>query len=91
MNYSNRFVKNWPFVCSMAFMFCYPNIAPRSSGDKNMRMTTTETVKLNRRYLYLIGGTGLGALITDLLDRHFIDCLGGYGILSAGINHRRVV
>jgi putrescine aminotransferase len=112
-------------------VFCYRNI-----GDKNMRMTTTETVQLSRRYLDIIGGkpmplaekqafiaetleayeqhinrgfisyrksvteagqfaalewSGHGALVTDLLDRQFIDCLGGYGIFSAGINHPRIV
>ncbi len=35
--------------------------------------------------------TGDRSTITDLLGREYIDCLGGYGIFSAGINHPRIV
>jgi putrescine aminotransferase len=35
--------------------------------------------------------SGQGALLKDLLGREYIDCLGGYGIFSAGINHPRIV
>ena len=35
--------------------------------------------------------SGQGAILRDLLGREFIDCLGGYGIFSAGINHPRIV
>jgi putrescine aminotransferase len=35
--------------------------------------------------------SGHGALLQDLLGREYIDCLGGYGIFSAGINHPRIV
>ena len=35
--------------------------------------------------------SGQGALVKDLLGREYIDCLGGYGIFSAGINHPRIV
>jgi putrescine aminotransferase len=35
--------------------------------------------------------SGHGALLQDLLDREYIDCLGGYGIFSAGINHPRII
>ena len=101
-----------------------------------MRLSTTDTLKLSRRYLDLIGGqamsdtakrafvaetvdayekhvnrgfisyrksiteagefaalewSGQGALLQDLLGREYIDCLGGYGIFSAGINHPRIV
>ena len=35
--------------------------------------------------------SGHGALLQDLLGRVYIDCLGGYGIFSAGINHPRIV
>jgi putrescine aminotransferase len=35
--------------------------------------------------------TGRGALLQDLLGREYIDCLGGYGIFSAGINHPRII
>ncbi len=35
--------------------------------------------------------TGRNSTITDLLGRQYIDCLGGYGIFSAGINHPRIV
>jgi putrescine aminotransferase len=101
-----------------------------------MRQSTTDTLKLGRRYLDLIGGqamslaekqafiaetvdsyerhvnrgfisyrksvteagqfaalewSGGGALLQDLLGREYIDCLGGYGIFSAGINHPRIV
>jgi putrescine aminotransferase len=35
--------------------------------------------------------SGGGALLQDLLGREYIDCLGGYGIFSAGINHPRIV
>jgi putrescine aminotransferase len=34
---------------------------------------------------------GSGSTVTDLLGREYIDCLGGYGIFSAGINHPRIV
>jgi putrescine aminotransferase len=101
-----------------------------------MRQSNTETLRLSRRYLDLIGGqtmslaekqafiaetvdayekhvnrgfisyrksvteagqfaaiewSGHGALLQDLLGREYIDCLGGYGIFSAGINHPRIV
>lgn len=35
--------------------------------------------------------SGHGAQLQDLLGREYIDCLGGYGIFSAGINHPRIV
>jgi putrescine aminotransferase len=35
--------------------------------------------------------TGHGSIVTDLMGREYIDCLGGYGIFSAGINHPRIV
>ena len=35
--------------------------------------------------------SGHQSTITDLLGREYIDCLGGYGIFSAGINHPRIV
>jgi len=35
--------------------------------------------------------SGSGAIVQDLLGREYIDCLGGYGIFSAGINHPRIV
>lgn len=35
--------------------------------------------------------SGHGALLQDLLGREYIDCLGGFGIFSAGINHPLVV
>ena len=35
--------------------------------------------------------SGEGALLHDLLGREYIDCLGGYGIFSAGVNHPRIV
>ena len=34
---------------------------------------------------------GRGSMLEDLLGREYIDCLGGYGIFSAGINHPRIV
>ena len=34
---------------------------------------------------------GHGSILQDLLGREYIDCLGGYGIFSAGINHPLVV
>ena len=34
---------------------------------------------------------GEGAELRDLLGREYIDCLGGYGIFSAGINHPKIV
>ena len=34
---------------------------------------------------------GHGSTVRDLLGREYIDCLGGFGIFSAGINHPRVV
>ncbi len=35
--------------------------------------------------------SGHGSLLVDLLGREYIDCLGGYGIFSAGVNHPRIV
>jgi len=35
--------------------------------------------------------SGRGSILTDALGRDYIDCLGGYGIFSAGINHPRIV
>jgi putrescine aminotransferase len=35
--------------------------------------------------------SGQGSMLQDLLGREYIDCLGGYGIFSAGINHPRIV
>jgi putrescine aminotransferase len=35
--------------------------------------------------------SGQGALLHDLLGREYIDCLGGYGIFSAGVNHPTIV
>lgn len=35
--------------------------------------------------------SGEGSMLRDLLDREYIDCLGGYGIFSAGINHPKIV
>jgi putrescine aminotransferase len=35
--------------------------------------------------------SGEGSILHDLLGREYIDCLGGYGIFSAGVNHPRVV
>jgi putrescine aminotransferase len=35
--------------------------------------------------------SGSGSCLMDLLGREYIDCLGGYGIFSAGINHPRIV
>lgn len=34
---------------------------------------------------------GQGSIITDIMGRRFIDCLGGYGIYSAGIKHPKIV
>jgi putrescine aminotransferase len=35
--------------------------------------------------------SGSGSSFQDITGRRFIDCLGGYGIYSAGINHPKVV
>ena len=35
--------------------------------------------------------SGSGSVLRDLLDREYIDCLGGYGIFSAGVNHPRIL
>lgn len=35
--------------------------------------------------------SGQGALLKDLLGREYIDCLGGFGIFSAGVNHPKIV
>src|SRR4051794_36385732 len=35
--------------------------------------------------------SGHGSTLQDLLGREYIDCLGGYGIFSAGVNHPKVV
>jgi len=35
--------------------------------------------------------SGQGSYFQDITGRRFIDCLGGYGIYSAGINHPKIV
>jgi putrescine aminotransferase len=35
--------------------------------------------------------SGKGSILCDLLGREYIDCLGGYGIFSAGVNHPKIV
>jgi putrescine aminotransferase len=35
--------------------------------------------------------SGQGSVLQDLLGREYIDCLGGFGIFSAGVNHPKVV
>jgi putrescine aminotransferase len=35
--------------------------------------------------------SGCGPILQDLLGRQYIDCLGGYGIFSAGVNHPKIV
>lgn len=35
--------------------------------------------------------SGKGSYFDDITGRRFIDCLGGYGIYSAGINHPKIV
>ena len=35
--------------------------------------------------------SGEGSVLHDLLGREYIDCLGGYGIFSAGVNHPKVI
>jgi putrescine aminotransferase len=35
--------------------------------------------------------SGRGATFVDALGRHFIDCLGGYGLLSLGWAHQKVI
>jgi putrescine aminotransferase len=35
--------------------------------------------------------SGQGSLLYDLLGREYIDCLGGYGIFSAGVNHPKII
>src|SRR3954465_9971703 len=35
--------------------------------------------------------SGQGSSLQDLLGREYIDCLGGYGIFSAGVNHPKIV
>jgi putrescine aminotransferase len=35
--------------------------------------------------------SGHGAILHDLLGREYIDCLGGYGIFSSGVNHPKIV
>jgi putrescine aminotransferase len=35
--------------------------------------------------------SGCGPTLQDLLGRQYIDCLGGYGIFSAGVNHPKIV
>jgi putrescine aminotransferase len=35
--------------------------------------------------------SGEGSILRDVLGREYIDCLGGYGIFSAGVNHPRIV
>jgi putrescine aminotransferase len=35
--------------------------------------------------------SGEGSTLLDLLGREYIDCLGGFGIFSAGVNHPKIV
>jgi putrescine aminotransferase len=35
--------------------------------------------------------SGRGSIFEDMTGRRFVDCLGGYGIYSAGINHPKIV
>ena len=35
--------------------------------------------------------SGEGSMLCDLLGREYIDCLGGFGIFSAGVNHPKIV
>lgn len=35
--------------------------------------------------------SGQGSILKDILGREYIDCLGGYGIFSAGVNHPTIV
>ena len=35
--------------------------------------------------------SGQGSILYDLLGREYIDCLGGFGIFSAGVNHPKIV
>jgi putrescine aminotransferase len=35
--------------------------------------------------------SGRGSVFEDVTGRRFVDCLGGYGIYSAGINHPKIV
>jgi len=35
--------------------------------------------------------SGQGSVLYDLLGREYIDCLGGFGIFSAGVNHPKIV
>jgi putrescine aminotransferase len=35
--------------------------------------------------------SGKGSLLCDFLGREYIDCLGGFGIFSAGVNHPKIV
>jgi putrescine aminotransferase len=35
--------------------------------------------------------SGQGSLLHDLLGREYIDCLGGFGIFSSGVNHPKVM
>jgi putrescine aminotransferase len=35
--------------------------------------------------------SGQGPILKDILGREYIDCLGGYGIFDAGVNHPRIV
>ena len=35
--------------------------------------------------------SGEGSILRDLLGREYIDCLGGFGIFSAGINHPKIL
>lgn len=35
--------------------------------------------------------SGKGSIMRDILGREYIDCLGGFGIFSAGVNHPKIV
>src|SRR5260370_11329802 len=38
-----------------------------------------------------VEGSGRGATFVDALGREYIDCLGGYGLLSLGWSHEKVI
>ncbi len=55
-------------------------------GDLEYRKSVTEGGEFAA-----IEWSGQGSHFEDITGRKFIDCLGGYGIYSAGINHPKIV
>src|SRR3989442_6820711 len=55
------------------------------------RSTLFPYTTLFRSQYAAVEWTGQGSYIEDIMGRKYIDCLGGFGIYSAGIRHPKIV